>query len=69
MKTIIVLCAASLLTGCATRDYSSRGMAPRRSGFETGERMDPELPYRTGPGLNSTDREVPPRSGPGGLGR
>ena len=69
MKTTILLCAASLFAGCAHNDYDSRGMAPRQSRFQSGERMDSEVPYRTGPGLNSTDREIPARSGPSGLGK
>lgn len=69
MKMIILLCAGAFLAGCTHNDYDSRGMAPRQSSFESGERMDSELPYRTGPGLNDTDRQIPARSGPGGLGK
>lgn len=69
MKATILLSAAVILAGCAYDDYDSRGAAPRQNGFESRERMDSELPYRTGPGLNNTDREIPARSGPGGLGK
>jgi hypothetical protein len=63
----ILLCALAFLVGCAHHDYN-RGASPRQSSFESGSRIDPGLPYRTGPGLPSTDREIPARSGPGGLG-
>jgi hypothetical protein len=69
MRAMILLCAAALFAGCAHNDYDSRGMAPRQSGFESGTHFDSELPYRTGPGLNRTDRQIPARSGPGGLGK
>jgi hypothetical protein len=69
MKATILLCAAALFAGCAHDNYDSRGMAPRQSSFESSERADSELPYRTGPGLNDTDRKIPSRSGPGGLGK
>lgn len=69
MKATILLCATTLCAGCAYDDYDSRGGAPRQSEYETRERMDSELPYRTGPGLNDTDRRIPRRSGASGLGR
>ena len=70
MKKAILFCAAAaFFAGCVNNDYDSRGMAPRPSGFESSERVDPELPYRTDPGLNSTDRQIPARNGPGGFGK
>jgi hypothetical protein len=69
MKATILLCAAALCAGCVHDNHDSRGVPPRQSGFESRERMDGELPYRTGPGLNDTDRRIPQRSGPGGLGK
>ncbi len=62
MKTIFCLCAATLLVGCAHRPDSYRGSAARESGFDSGPRVDPELPYRTGPGLPSNERDYPRRT-------
>jgi len=69
MKTIICICAATLLVGCAhysDRD-SGRGRASPQSNVQSGNDED-YFPYRSGPGLPSTDRAFPRRSGPGGLG-
>jgi hypothetical protein len=74
MKWIVCVCAAALLTGCATEDfedddvYMGRGAPPAEGGFDTGTIEDEELPYRQGPGVNMNSREWPRRSGPGGLG-
>lgn len=71
MKTIIVICAASLLMGCAhysDRD-SHRGSSSPQSNIQTGASDEDYFPYRSGPGLPGTDRAFPRRSGTGGLGR
>jgi hypothetical protein len=68
MKATILFCAAALLIGCAHYDNRPRGRAPAQSGLNTGSHVDSELPYRTGPGLPSTDQQIPPRAGPADLG-
>jgi len=68
MKTTILLCAFALLTGCAYHDDNDRGRPADRNGFETSPRVDNEAPLRTNPDWSTTGRELPERSGPGGLG-
>ncbi len=59
MKTILCICAAALLVGCAHRSNDYRGSAPRESGTESGPRVDQELPYRQGSGFPSNERDYP----------
>ena len=64
MKTAIVLLFAAFFTGCASdRNEGNRnqGGAPAANAFESGPRVDPELPYRTGPGLPSNEADYPRR--------
>ena len=61
MKTIATLSALLLLLGCAHRSDLNQGSAPSADAFESGPRVDPELPYRTGPGLPSNERDYPRR--------
>lgn len=68
MKTTILFFTAVLLTGCAHRATNDQGRPAEARGLETGTHVDSELPYRRGPGLNTTDREIPRRNGPGELG-
>lgn len=69
MKIIVCICAGVLFVGCA--HYSDndryRGSASPQSNVQTGNDED-YFPYRSGPGLPSTDRAFPRRTGPGGLG-
>ena len=60
MKTIATL-AMLMLLGCAHRSNQNQGGAPANNAFESGPRADPELPYRTGPGLPRTERDYPRR--------
>jgi hypothetical protein len=71
MKTILLAVgAAALFAGCTTWDEDYRGRPATEAGIESGSDMNTmgeDLPYRTGPGLRNTDREVPVRRGPGQL--
>jgi hypothetical protein len=61
MKFIASIGLAALLIGVAGCASSSRnqGSAPSPTSFESGPRVAPELPYRTGPGLPSNERDYP----------
>ena len=64
MKTALVLLAAALFAGCASNrndGIQNQGRAPAANAFESGPRVDPELPYRTGPGLPSNEADYPRR--------
>jgi hypothetical protein len=64
MKTALLLLAAALFSGCASNRHDSmrnQGGAPAANAFESGPRVDPELPYRTGPGLPSNEADYPRR--------
>lgn len=63
MKTIVILVAMAALVGCAHRAERGQGNAPSAESFESGPRVDPELPYRTGPGLPSNERDYPRSEG------
>jgi hypothetical protein len=68
MKTMICICGIALVAGCAhDPDEYYRGSAASQTGFETGPRMDEDA-YRSDSSPRSTDRQMPRRSGPGGLG-
>jgi hypothetical protein len=58
MKTIVALGVAVMLLGCAHERNRNQGAAPSNA-FESGPRVDPELPYRQGPGLPSNERDYP----------
>jgi hypothetical protein len=62
MRTMASICFAALLiasAGCASSTNRNQGTAPSPNAFESGPRLDPELPYRTGPGLPSNERDYP----------
>lgn len=62
MRTIASICLVSLLiacAGCASSSNRNQGSAPTPNAFESGPRVDPELPYRSGPGLPSNERDYP----------
>lgn len=61
MKTMILLCAIALFSGCAYDDYD-RGRPMDPVGVETGG-ADVNDPTTI-----TTGREIPRRTGPGGLG-
>ena len=68
MKATILLCAAALVSGCAHYETDTgTGSPAAHSEFEKGSRFQDEMRERdTTP--RKTDRQVPTRSGPGGLG-
>ncbi|HWN96552.1 MAG TPA: hypothetical protein VNT99_16095 [Methylomirabilota bacterium] len=64
MKATILFCAALLLAGCARYDGGRSGAPPNQRGLQGASEYDDAFPYRSGPGLPSTDRQVPTRRGP-----
>ena len=72
MKTWIGIGVVALLTGCAhysSEENSYRGSPGSRPNVQTGATDEDYFPYRSGPGLPSTDRAFPRRIGPGELGQ